>query len=446
MAEMDFRVRLLGKALSLAPSVTGMTDEQLIARQRKTLPRNRIIDFVLGSRAPGTVTSDLTAAGADGRIGIRVYRPTRETGPLPLIVNIHGGGWVSGNLDMGDWLCGRVAKEVGAVVVSLDYRLAPNPPVPGGRGGLLRRARRRRRTRRRTRRRPGQDRGRGRQRGRQPRRRDVPARAGPLRPGDRLPGPDLPGHRHDAEQPVAGGQRRSSGDHHPRGAEDARHLPRRARPGEPAGLTAEGGDARGAAAGADPGRRARSHPRRRPALRRGAASSRGPGPHHHLRRHAARVHVVPERLPQRHAGPRRTLLGTLDSTRATPRHRLGAAEPLLPVRHSTRTVAVVSTAKQSNPDELANGSGRARAGGADAPRVFTGEVSPAHGHHQQDVSAHSSLRLLRPRTEVNIPVPGCPLLASDDAGDPGRGSGGLHPRFRGGGGKPGSTPSSPPPT
>ncbi|TDD04734.1 alpha/beta hydrolase [Saccharopolyspora terrae] len=130
MAEMDLRVRLLDKALSLAPSVTGMTDEQLIARQRKTLPRNKVIDFLLGSRAPGVITSDLTAEGADGRIGIRVYRPMRATGPLPLIVNIHGGGWVSGNLDMGDWLCGRVAEEVGAVVVSVDYRLAPAHRFP----------------------------------------------------------------------------------------------------------------------------------------------------------------------------------------------------------------------------------------------------------------------------------------------------------------------------
>ncbi|MEB3367714.1 alpha/beta hydrolase [Saccharopolyspora mangrovi] len=130
MAKMDLRVRMLGKALSLAPSVTGMTDEQLIARQPKYLPRNRIVDYLLGARPSGVITSDLTAAGSTGRIGIRVYRPMRAAEPLPMIINIHGGGWISGNLDMGDWLCGRVAKEVGAVVVSLDYRLAPAHRFP----------------------------------------------------------------------------------------------------------------------------------------------------------------------------------------------------------------------------------------------------------------------------------------------------------------------------
>lgn len=113
MAKMDLRVRLLGKVLSLAPSVTGMTDEQLTARQRTILPRNRIVDYLLGSRAHGIITSDLTAAGADGRIGIRVYRPMRAAEPLPLIVNIHGGGWISGNLDLGDWVWGGSPRRWG---------------------------------------------------------------------------------------------------------------------------------------------------------------------------------------------------------------------------------------------------------------------------------------------------------------------------------------------
>jgi acetyl esterase len=48
------------------------------------------------------------------------------------VVNFHGGGWVLGSLDMADWLCSNVAAQVGAVVVSVDYRLAPGHPWPAG--------------------------------------------------------------------------------------------------------------------------------------------------------------------------------------------------------------------------------------------------------------------------------------------------------------------------
>jgi acetyl esterase len=62
---------------------------------------------------------------------IRVYRPRRPAaGPLPLLVNIHGGGWTLGSLDQADWLCSNVATNVGTLVVSLDYRLAPTHRWP----------------------------------------------------------------------------------------------------------------------------------------------------------------------------------------------------------------------------------------------------------------------------------------------------------------------------
>ena len=48
----------------------------------------------------------------------------------PLVLYFHGGGFVLGQLRMGDWLCGNVAARVGAVVVSVDYRLAPRHPFP----------------------------------------------------------------------------------------------------------------------------------------------------------------------------------------------------------------------------------------------------------------------------------------------------------------------------
>ena len=64
-----------------------------------------------------------------GRIPLRVYRPSAEK-PLPVIMFFHGGGWVLGNLDTHDTLCRRLAKESGCVLISVDYRLAPEHRFP----------------------------------------------------------------------------------------------------------------------------------------------------------------------------------------------------------------------------------------------------------------------------------------------------------------------------
>ncbi len=63
-----------------------------------------------------------------GDIPIRVYRP--EAGVLPALVYFHGGGWSIGGLDSADPLCRRLAAEAGCVVVSVDFRLAPEHPFP----------------------------------------------------------------------------------------------------------------------------------------------------------------------------------------------------------------------------------------------------------------------------------------------------------------------------
>jgi acetyl esterase len=67
---------------------------------------------------------DLTVAGRPARL----YRPV--SGPLPLIVYLHGGGWTVGSLQSFDRLCRRLADGARAAVLSLDYRLAPEHPWP----------------------------------------------------------------------------------------------------------------------------------------------------------------------------------------------------------------------------------------------------------------------------------------------------------------------------
>jgi acetyl esterase len=72
---------------------------------------------------------EMKIPGPGGEIPIRVYWP-EENGPLPALVYYHGGGWVIGDLDTNDNLARMLAQKASAVVVSVDYRLAPEHPFP----------------------------------------------------------------------------------------------------------------------------------------------------------------------------------------------------------------------------------------------------------------------------------------------------------------------------
>ncbi|SFK75198.1 acetyl esterase [Streptosporangium canum] len=63
-------------------------------------------------------------------VPVRVYRPEKGDRPLPAIVYFHGGGWVFGSVARNDALGRDLAVRNGAVVVSVDYRLAPDHPFP----------------------------------------------------------------------------------------------------------------------------------------------------------------------------------------------------------------------------------------------------------------------------------------------------------------------------
>lgn len=81
------------------------------------------------SPPPVASTLDLAIDGPDGDdLPIRVYRPGKT--PAPTLVFFHGGGWCLGTLDSADDLARELCRRVGAVVVSVDYRLAPDHPFP----------------------------------------------------------------------------------------------------------------------------------------------------------------------------------------------------------------------------------------------------------------------------------------------------------------------------
>ncbi len=76
------------------------------------------------------VVRDLRADGPAGTIPLRLFRPRNAPTSAPGLVYFHGGGWVIGDLDTHDVLCRQLAEQSGAVVVSVDYRLAPEHKFP----------------------------------------------------------------------------------------------------------------------------------------------------------------------------------------------------------------------------------------------------------------------------------------------------------------------------
>ena len=74
---------------------------------------------------------DRLVPGPDGDIPVRVYTPAEAVGAdRGVLVWFHGGGWVVGDLETADATCRLLAEGSGCVVVSVDYRLAPEHPAP----------------------------------------------------------------------------------------------------------------------------------------------------------------------------------------------------------------------------------------------------------------------------------------------------------------------------
>jgi acetyl esterase len=78
---------------------------------------------------PVASADDGVVPGAEDSLRARVYRP-EGTGPFPVIAFFHGGGWVIGDLDTHDNMARSLCRGAQAVVVSTDYRLAPEHPFP----------------------------------------------------------------------------------------------------------------------------------------------------------------------------------------------------------------------------------------------------------------------------------------------------------------------------
>jgi acetyl esterase/lipase len=127
-------------AASLDPDLRTML-EMLAANGMETLTgatveaaRDEFRMLTVGTRQPMHVVpvasaEELEVPGGDGPVAARVYRPEQAAaGPVPTIVFFHGGGFVIGDLDTHDNQARIMCRDVGAVVVSVDYRLCPEHP------------------------------------------------------------------------------------------------------------------------------------------------------------------------------------------------------------------------------------------------------------------------------------------------------------------------------
>lgn len=131
MAPVDRRVKLWAWLVRQQGSVGTKTEAEVIAMQARHAPANGVTNRIFGTVVPGTEVANRAVTGPAGDIPVRIYKPARTgSGTRPLILNFHGGGFVFGDLRLADWMCSSVAVKVGAVVVSVDYRLAPMHRFP----------------------------------------------------------------------------------------------------------------------------------------------------------------------------------------------------------------------------------------------------------------------------------------------------------------------------
>ena len=83
-------------------------------------------------RDTSVTLEDRVIPGPSGDQKIRIYSPQNAQNPLPALVFIHGGGMVMGSIEGEAGTAQMLSAEAGAVVVSVDYRKAPENPYPAG--------------------------------------------------------------------------------------------------------------------------------------------------------------------------------------------------------------------------------------------------------------------------------------------------------------------------
>lgn len=126
--------------MPLDPQVARYLQATLETNQSENAPlslaerrRASVLGVLAEAGVPESVgaVEDRFLPGPGGDLLVRVYTPaTAEPGPLPVLVYFHSGGWVLGSVEGHDPVCRALANRAACLVVSVDYRLAPEHPFP----------------------------------------------------------------------------------------------------------------------------------------------------------------------------------------------------------------------------------------------------------------------------------------------------------------------------
>ncbi|MCD2114900.1 alpha/beta hydrolase [Rhodococcus rhodochrous] len=116
----------LARAASALPRI----DRTDVAEARRILANRIVASGRYDATDDGVTIEDHTCTAVDGHlIALRVYRPHHRTN-MGAIHHVHGGGFIMGDLEMSHLRNVEIAREIGSIVVSVDYRLAPEWPFP----------------------------------------------------------------------------------------------------------------------------------------------------------------------------------------------------------------------------------------------------------------------------------------------------------------------------
>ena len=111
--------------LRLMPTLVDVT-KQTVAKRKAGKPAA----WMTYPLARGVTFADQSVESRAGSLTVRIYRPASIESAQPPVLYIHGGGWVTGGLESCHWLCAELSSRLATVVLSVDYRLAPEDRFP----------------------------------------------------------------------------------------------------------------------------------------------------------------------------------------------------------------------------------------------------------------------------------------------------------------------------